>query len=414
MATGFPQTTLRLRLLLLFLQQTIAVHHTYDVVVYDGSSGGVTAAVAAARNGHRTALLCGSYPACFLDGGQRVGGLSSGGLGQTDIGPTWPYIGGLAREFYHRNRVHYGNLSTTTTTTTTPCRLPTQPGCNEIAFNLEPHVARSIYEDMLNESHVDVYYGAQVQSVRMKQTNNTNNTTTIETVTVLNGTSFSARIFVDASYEGDLMNYAGVTSVVGREARSHYNESLAGFRINATENQFSLRVNPFDANGQPLPLTTLPPSDSTLVEGMADKKVQSYNFRLCVTKVSSNMVPFPKPFNYQAATFELLRRYLVKCAASNSCELGIPSCNTQAVPSLKYDMNNCGGLSSDFIGGSSSYPDATFSERKVIWQKHLQYQQGLLYYLSNDPGVPIKFRLEMEQWGLCADEFQDNLLAPHW
>ena len=369
------------------VHDTLTYHYDYDVVVYDATSGGVTAAVAAAQNGHHTALLCASFPACFVEGGQRVGGMSSGGLGQTDLGPTWPYIGGLAREFYQRNRAHYGNRSksgsrgshATTEENGIPCRLPSQKGCNNIAFNLEPHVARSVFEEMLKESHVDVFYGAQALSIHK----NINNTKVIETLTIHGNVSFSAHIFIDASYEGDLMKVANVSSVVGREARSQYNESLAGFRTNATENQFSLSVDPFDTTtGQPLPLTALPPDLSLHreVEGMADNRVQAYNFRLCVTQVQSNSVPFPKPAKYDRTRFELFRRYAVKCAHLNSshsklCELDFPSCNTQRVPNLKYDMNNCGGISSDFIGGSLQYPDATYNDRKEIWLQHLQYQQ---------------------------------------
>jgi len=386
-------------------------HYDYDVVVYDASSGGVTAAVSSARAGHKTALLCSSYPSCFDIGGRRIGGLSAGGLGQTDIGDTFPYIGGLALEFYQRNRAHYGNATTTTTTTTiqpssnTPssCRLP-QSSCN-VTFNLEPHVARQIFHDMLSESNVDLYYQSNVVSINKAEKKILSITTSDHT--------FSSKFFIDASYEGDLLAMSNASYSIGREAQSTYNESLAGKRMTASSHQFTLQIDPFDNNGDPLPFTTLP--DRTQV-GAADHKVQSYNFRLCVTQNVSNMVPFPKPNNYTASRFELLQRYLVACSndVTSSCQLGFPSCNIASIPNNKKDMNNCGPFSSDFIGGSWDYPNASYVDRALIWQKHYEYQAGLLYYMSQDPAVPLRYRQEMLKWGLCGDEFQDNAMAPHW
>ena len=393
--------------LLLFLLLG-GVQAQYDVLVYDASSGGVTAAVSAARAGLKTALLCASYPSCFAEGGKRIGGLSSGGLGQTDIGSTFPYIGGLALEFYQKNRAHYSLPETPGTN----CRLPDLK-CN-VTYNLEPHVARQIFQDMLEQSHVDIYYEANAIAVHKSTTTGKINTLTTNTRT------YSAAIFIDASYEGDLMSLANVSYRVGRESRSTYNESLAGHSATASSNQFTIEVDPFDQRGTPLPFTTLP-NASTHV-GAADDRVQSYNFRLCVTKETNNVAPFPKPKNYNSSVFELLRRYLVACSSSSStgasskssCQLGFPSCLTSPVPKKKYDMNNCGPFSSDFIGGSLLYPEATFDLRKKIWHQHLEYQQGVLYYVSNDPAVPMQYRDLMKPWGLCKDEFVDNTLAPHW
>eukprot|EP00937_MAST-01D_sp_MAST-1D-sp2_P003667 g3667.t1 len=400
---------------------------SFDVVVYDATSGGVMAAVSAARLGMRTALLCASWPACFPEGGQRVGGMSSGGLGQTDYGSHPEIIGGLAREFYERNRRSYGALDGVAEDGSS-CRLP-QPGCNA-TFNLEPGRAEQVFNDMLAEAGVSVLFSAQVQSVQKTGAR-------VRSITLEDGRAFSAGVWVDASYEGDLFARAGVSYSVGREAQSDYNETLAGMSAGAHSNQFNVAVDPFDARtGAPLPLTALPVPGA--VVGGGDKMVQSYNFRLCVTKNASNLVPWPKPANYSAERWELLRRYTTACAAAHEryrqegsgrgakgalgfaafaavhCQLGFPSCNTAPVPGAKYDSNNCGGLSSDFIGQSWRYPEASYAERQEIWRAHADYHQGLLWTMAHDTGVPASVRAEMAQWGLCADEFGDNALARHW
>lgn len=212
-----------------------------------------------------------------------------------------------------------------------------------------------------------------------------------------------------APQEGDLFSRAGASYIVGRESNSKFGEGLAGRTVGPHSNQFDIAVNPFDAAGHMLPL--LSPADHTPL-GAGDKKVQSYNFRLCVTKNATNMLPFPKPADYNPATWELLRRYAKACfptddvtEAQRGCQFGFPSCNTQPVPGGKYDMNNCGGMSSDFIGQSWRYPEANYTERRDIWRAHRDYQMGLLYSMANDPGMPVAVRNGMQSWGLCKDEF---------
>ena len=211
--------------------------------------------------------------------------------------------------------------------------------------------------------------------------------------------------------EGDLFSRAGASYIVGRESNTTFQESLAGRAVGPHSNQFDIAVDPFDASGQMLPLLSAP--DRTPV-GAGDKKVQSYNFRLCVTKNESNMLPFPKPRDYDPATWELLRRYAKACFPSDDsteamrgCQFGFPSCNTAEVPGGKYDMNNCGGMSSDFIGQSWKYPEANYTERRDIWRAHRDYQMGLLYSMANDPAMPVAVRNGMKPWGLCKDEFAE-------
>ena len=258
------------------------------------------------------------------------------------------------------------------------CRIP-QPKCN-MTWNLEPHIALEIFEEMLAEAQVDVFYEAQLSSLKISTTPQLH----IDSLTTTDGDIFNGRVFIEGSYEGDLVAMANITVTTGREAKDQYNESLAGRTAGAHSNQFDLAVNPYDATGALLPL--IQPWDGVTTEGAADKKITAYNFRLCVTTNRSNLIPFAKPTTYNSSTWELLRRYIAACTKKRAttgrgCQLGFPSCNTQPVPNSKFDMNNCGGISSDFIGGSWAYPTATPAARRSIWTQHRDYVQ------VSDPSV---------------------------
>eukprot|EP00938_MAST-03A_sp_MAST-3A-sp1_P006233 g6233.t1 len=375
---------------------------SFDVVVYDATSGGIVAAVAAARSGiANVALLCASWPACFDEGGRRIGGMSTNGLGQSDIASDPNVtIGGLAADFYIRNRLKY---DITREQTSQNCRLPSN-AC-ERTYNLEAHVARNIFHEMLKENNVTIFYSAQVDRVVKNQTK-------LLSLVTSDGRCFDSKMFIDASYEGDLMARANVSYVVGRESNETYDETLAGISSGAKSNQFSLAIDPYNNEGELIRFVEVP-DESTSKPGNGDHRVQSYNFRLCVTQ-KNDSIPFSKPDQYDADDWELLRRYVNACMNKTVCQLGYPSCNTAVVPNSKYDMNNCGGISSDFIGNSDKYPEASYEERRKIWLDHLNYQQGLLFTLQNDPNIPQTVRDEMNSWGLCKDEFEDNSLAPHW
>eukprot|EP00658_Telonema_sp_P-2_P066090 TRINITY_DN55199_c0_g1_i1.p1 TRINITY_DN55199_c0_g1~~TRINITY_DN55199_c0_g1_i1.p1 ORF type:complete len:574 (+),score=87.75 TRINITY_DN55199_c0_g1_i1:172-1893(+) len=390
------------------LAAAIQQAHHFDLVVYDATSGGIAAAVSAARSNLSVGLLCASWPGCFEEGGFVVGGMSSGGLGQTDIGSTFPYLGGFAREFYARNRAHYAPNLTSGMSSGSSCRLPS-PSCN-VTYNLEPKVAQQIFTSMLAEANVTVFFASQVRSV----TKQSSDPTRIASVDATTGQTFSASVFIDASYEGDLLQKAGASYSVGREPRSAFNESLAGITFGAGSNQFSVAVDPFNhTTGEPLPFAMAPSHIPPV--GSGDQLVQAYNFRLCVTKAAANRVRFARPEGYDPSRWELLRRYLEACGRDDGCQLGFPSCNTQPIPGeMKFDMNNCGGFSSDLIGGSWSYPEASYQTRRTIWTEHLQYQQGLLYFMQSDPAAPEPVREAMREWGLCGDEFETNRLAAHW
>ena len=323
------------------IQSSLAARQYFDVVVYDASSGGVTAAVAAARAGHSVGLLCASWPACFPEGGKVVGGMSSSGLGQSDIGSDPEItIGGLALEFYERNRKNYGATNRADST----CRLPSE--CN-VTYNLEPHVAQGIFQDMIKEEPlIQVFFAAAVSRVVVREKK-------IISIATTSNHHITAAVFIDASYEGDLMALAGVSFTTGRESRSTYGEPLGGITVGARSNQFSVAISPFNATtGALLPLVQELPEGNP---GEADNRIQAYNFRLCVTKNATRRASFPKPPNYDPEKYEIFRRYLIACQGKASCQLGFPSCNTARVPNAKFDSNNCGGISSDFIGMSDNY-----------------------------------------------------------
>jgi FAD dependent oxidoreductase len=224
-----------------------------------------------------------------------------------------------------------------------------------------------------------------------------------------NGTSFRARVFVDASYEGDLMAQTGVTYTWGREGISKYAESLAGVRDRTPLHQFRAAVSPVDSSGKLLP-EIMPRAKNPV--GAADKRVQAYNFRLCMTRDPSNRVAWPKPAGYSAARYELLARYLPAFEKELKRPLAI---NDVMKPDIlqngKTDTNNNGAFSTDYIGGSYEYPEGNYATRARIRQAHIDYIQGFLYFLATDARVPSALSVELKEWGLCKDEFVDN---DHW
>jgi hypothetical protein len=322
----------------------------------------------------------------LLDPKNRVGGMSTGGLGHSDVGgyPSTT-IGGLAREFYTANGAYYGK--------------------KDAEYNLEPHVALALFHDMLNRTSpgsVDLFQRAQVVSAFKSGAFITGLETTA-------GDLFRGSVFIDASYEGDLTARAGVTFTHGRESAGRYNESLAGWRSGVGEHQFQEVISPFDANGQILPMVQ--PFDADEFVGKGDGKQQAYNFRLCATKNKSNQVSFPKPVNYDPTYWELARRYFnhpkVTSAAQAPCGNVKGYCGGP-IPNEKWDLNNGGPISTDFIGGSSEYPTADYQTRELIFQEHKDYTLGFLYFMSNDPDLNETVRAKFQQWGLCKDEFEET------
>ena len=340
-----------------------------DVCVYGATAAGVAAAVAATRLG-RTAVL--------IEHGGAVGGMTAGGLSMTDIGNKRA-IGGLSREFYRRCGAHYGETE---------------------EWRFEPHVASAVLADMLAESGVPVYMRQPLASVAMAGQR-------ITSITTEGGLTVRARMFLDTSYEGDLMARAGVSYIVGREPNTHYNETLNGVQIHPTH-QFDLPVDPYQTPGDPAS-GLLPGIESTPAEppGTGDHRVQAYNFRLCLTRAPGNRIPFAQPAGYDRREYELLARYFATGWGAEVFRKFDP------IRGDKVDMNNHGGLSSDFIGRNYAYPEASYAERERIFQAHVTYQQGYMWFMANDPAVPTAIRERWAEWGLAADEFTATGGWPH-
>jgi hypothetical protein len=361
-----------------------------DIVVYGATAGGVAAAVQAARAGENVILL---------EPGLHIGGMTSGGLGQTDIGNK-AAIGGIAREFYQRVGKHYGK---------------------DEAWTFEPHVAEDVLFQMLNESRATLFLSQRLAAIKKQSAH-------ITEISTDSGKTFRAKIFIDATYEGDLMARAGVTYTVGREANSTYNETLNGVRAETPKHQFVLPVDPYKIPGDPASgLLPLIQNLATNAPGAADKSVQAYNFRLVLTKDKANQRPILPPKNYDAARYELLARYLeawTRSATEDSKPgdiVGHPNrrptldqlMHIQMMPGGKTDVNNNGGFSTDYIGANYDYPDADYANRAKIFQDHEDYTRGLLHFLSTSPRVPENIRTAMQPWGLTRDEFIDTAGWPH-
>ncbi len=341
---------------------------SYDVVVYGGTAGGTVAAIAAANEGLRVALL---------EPRRHIGGMVSGGLGRTDYGNK-AVIGGMSREFFERVGAEYGD---------------------EVAWFFEPHVAEQVFRDWLAEAGVDVFFEHRVDTVAKSGTR-------IAHIQMENGAAFAAKVFIDASYEGDLLPRAGISYTWGREGRDAYGESLAGRREHSKYHQFPHPVSPYDEDGNLLPLVY---GGDPGKPGEGDKKVQSYNFRLCLTDDKGNQAPFPRPPGYDPKRFEILKRYL---ATVPDLELG-KILSIGRMPKHKTDINNNGPVSTDYIGGSWDYPEADYKRRAEIWEAHKLYTQGFLYFLAHDPSVPASLQAAMNEWGLAKDEFVDTDHWPH-
>src|SRR6266699_223858 len=344
---------------------TLAVHSAEvietDVCVYGGTSAGVAAAVQTTRMGKR---------AIIVESGRHLGGLSSGGLGATDIGNK-SAIGGISREFYARVAQHYAN---------------------DAAWVFESR--ESYFRQRLASLKKE---GARIVEIAMQ-----------------NRKVFRARMFVDATYEGDLMAKAGVSYFVGREANSHYGETLSGIRAETPKHQFIVPVDPYRKPGDPNsgPLPFIQPGDGGN-PGEGDHRVQTYNFRLCFTTNAENRAPIAAPPNYDPAQYELFARYLEALVGAGKKPKLSEFWNPIWMPNGKTDINNNGGFSTDFIGANFDYPDADYSRRAQIWREHEDYTRGFVCFLATSPRVPENIRKEMQTWGPAKDEFVDTGNWPH-
>lgn len=348
----------------------------YDICIYGGTSAGVIAAYSAKMMNKKVLLI---------ESQNRLGGLTSGGLGFTDIGNK-QVVTGLSKDFYRRLGTHYGKLE---------------------QWIFEPKVADSIFNDYVKRADIDVLYkhriieanviDGTIRDIILESSDGTKTTKTV-----------FAKMFIDCTYEGDLMAKAGVSYTIGREDNKLYNETYNGVQL-MKGHQFPDGIDPYKIPGDStsgllwgIAPTTLSP------EGTGDKLVQAYNYRICLTNNPTNKIEITKPDNYDPAKYELLLRLFD--AQPEKRKLNHYFIWSR-MPNKKTDINNRGGFSTDMIGMNHNYPEASYKEREKIIKTHKDYTQGLLYFYKTDPRVPKELKDEIQEWGYPKDEYTEN---HHW
>ncbi len=382
------------------LASTAKSQQDFDVVIYGGTSAAITTAVQV-KNMGKTVVI--------VSPDKHLGGLTSGGLGFTDSGNVQT-IGGLAREFYHRVYLEYqkpqtwrwqkleeyGNVGQGT---------KAMLHDDQTMWIFEPHVAETVFDDWVKERDIPVIREAFLDRENGVQKDGAR----IVAITTLDGRIFRGKMFIDATYEGDLLAAAGVRYHVGRESNSVYGETWNGnqFGVFQHGHYFKNAVDPYVIPGDPASgLLRYIDDSSEGVNGEGDDRIQAYCFRMCLTKHPENRVPFPKPDNYDPNDYELLRRVFATGWRETFDKFDM-------IPNLKTDTNNHGPFSTDFIGMNYDYPEASYERRREIVQAHHDYQLGWFYFIANDPSVPEDVRMKMAQWGLAKDEFVENGHWPH-
>jgi hypothetical protein len=390
--------TLRSTLFVSLLTASFLRAADYDIVIYGGTCAAVTAAVQAKKMGKSVIIVSPD---------KHLGGLSSGGLGFTDTGKK-EVIGGLSREFYHRiwqhydkaeawkqqKKAEYGNKGQGT---------PAIDGSERTMWIFEPHAAEQVFEDFIKENDIRVDRDEWLDRSKGVKKDGAR----ITSITTLSGKTYTGKMFIDATYEGDLMAAAKVDYHIGREATTVYDEKWNGVQtgvlhhkhhFGAVKQPISPYVIADDPKSGVLPrISTAPPGEY----GAGDKRVQAYCFRMCLTDHEENRIPFPKPEGYDPKQYELLLRVLL-------AGWGETFDKFDPIPNHKTDTNNHGPFSTDNIGMNYDYPDCTYKQRRAIIQEHETYQKGWLYFIANDPRVPTKLQAAMKKWGLPKDEFTDN------
>lgn len=339
-----------------------------DIIIYGATSAGVVAAV-------QTTIL--GKKAVIVDLGYNVGGMTTSGLSATDIGNKH-VIGGLSHKFYRDCGKHYGL---------------------EESWFFEPNVAQKVFNDWISNYNIPVYLGCPLLGTE-KHNNR------ILSFDTEDGRTFKAKVFIDATYEGDLMARAGVRFTFGRESNSQYDELFNGIYWGSSHHNFIRFVDPFNIPGDPTSGLLSGVSDRELgIMGEGDSLIQAYNFRLCLTKDDKNKIPFPKPKEYDPEKYELLRRYI------NAGVFDIFNL-TRSIQNNKFDHNNWGAVNTDYISGNYEWPDGDYKKREKIFQDHVNYQMGLFWFCANDPRLQKDVREMTSQWGLAADEFADTANWP--
>lgn len=385
----------------------------YDVVIYGGTSAGISAAIQCSRM-NKSVLL--------IETTNRIGGLTTGGLGATDIGSKIA-IGGISREFYQNVKKYYEDSNNWLLQDKTDYSESRNSDKNDQAmWTFEPSVAMKIYKEMLANESVDLVYNKRL----LLNNGVVKDGLSIISIKMESGEVYKGKLFIDTTYEGDLMASAGVSYTVGRESNKTYGETLNGVQLdkinttigkrlsnNALHHNFINKVDPYIIKGDPssglLPyISNEPPG----VDGEGDNKIQAYCFRMTLTDHPANRIPFKKPENYNELNYELLFRNYEAAEGPleemyNYGDPLVPWINTP-MPNRKTDTNNQKGFSTDFIGKNYDYPEASYERREQIIEEHLNYQKGLMWTLAYHPRIPEKVRNIVSQWGVCKDEYIEN------
>lgn len=364
----------------------------YDVVIYGGNASGAAAAIQTARMGKSVILI---------EPSQHIGGLTSGGLGWTDSGNK-AVIGGISREFYQLVKKHYDNPASW------KFQKPEQnkqyhPKADAM-WTFEPKVAEAVLRDMLTTHKVQFVLGERLDRTSGKGVRL--NGKRIVAITMESGKTYTGKVFIDATYEGDLMAAAGVSYTTGREANAKYGETMNGVARKWLKHShyFYKPVDPYVKPGDPSSGLLFGIEKELPADGEGDHRLQAYCYRMCLTNVPENRVPFAKPANYDESRFELMFRSFE--AGDHRVPLSIGP-----VPNGKSDTNNNCAFSTDYIGQNYKYPEASYTERDAILKDHLTYQQGLMWSLANHPRVPESVRKFVSNWGHAKDEFVGT---DHW
>jgi hypothetical protein len=381
---------MRTHLLFILLASFSVFASDADLVIYGGTPAGLSAGIVAAREGASVVII---------EPTKWIGGMVTGGLCRTDVGKEQT-IGGFPREFFTRAAASKAGSE---------------------MWYAEPHVNMATFHTMLKEAGVKVITTQSLKSI-------TKEGTRITSLTTADGSTYQGRMFIDASYEGDLMAAAKVSHIVGRESRAQHGESLAGYHpmpvrprtVEVMESDCPsiggkgpayihgtpASISGLGADGKPIfgvfPASKLQPGD-------ADHRTQAYNFRICVTQRPDIYVPFPKPANYEASRYELLLRLIQTFPGvrfGRLFHIGLTSHG-------KYDLNAQGLFSTDYPGANFDYPDGDAATRARIWQDHIDFTQGMFWFLAHDERVPRSLREQALSWGLCKDEFADNNYWPY-
>jgi len=346
---------------------------TVDICVYGGSSAGVIAAYTAKKMGKSVILI---------EPGRHLGGLTTGGLGYTDIGNKYA-ISGVARDYYRQIGKHYGKFE---------------------QWIFEPHVAEDLFNQYIKRANVNVLYAYRLVSAR--KANGTIQSITLEPSSADTKAQrvINAKVFLDCTYEGDLMAKAGVSYMVGREDNKQYDETYNGFQL-LDKHQFADGVDPYKIPGKPESgllwgISVAP----VMPNGTGDKLVQTYNFRICLSSDPANRIPITKPEGYDSTRYELLLRAIDKNPKLTFNTILKPD----RMPNQKTDINNNGPFSTDMIGMSHDFPEASYERRAKIQREHELYNKGLLYFIGHDPRMRNDIQAEMLRFGYPKDEYTDS------